>query len=72
MLYLYTELISPNYKSMSYRLSIEDKDIPDYKARPEYYKSRAIAHICANRGMSIKDLKKYGYITVKTRIKYIK
>ena len=50
---------------MSYRLTIED--IEDYKKRPAIYKQRAIMHICANRGMTKADLKKYGYTTIRTR-----
>lgn len=65
MMYLYVILLSNNYKPMSYRLTIED--IEDYKKRPAIYKQRAIMHICANRGMTKADLKKYGYTTIRTR-----
>ena len=68
MLYLYVEITSKHYKPMSYRLSIEDNDIADYYGRPEHYKARAIAHICANRGMTLRELKQYGYTKVNTRI----
>jgi hypothetical protein len=50
---------------MSYRLKIED--IEDYKKRPAIYKQRAIMHICANRGMTKADLKKYGYTKIRTK-----
>lgn len=65
MMYLYVILLSDSYKPMSYRLTIED--IEDYKKRPAIYKQRAIMHICANRGMTKADLKKYGYTTIRTR-----
>jgi len=55
---------------MSYRFTIED--IEDYRARPAIYKQRAIMHICANRGMTKADLKKYGYTTIRTREEIIK
>lgn len=65
MMYLYVILLSDSYKPMSYRLTIED--IEDYKKRPAIYKQRAIMHICANRGMTKADLKKYGYTKIRTR-----
>lgn len=65
MMYLYVILLSDSYKPMSYRLKIED--IEDYKKRPAIYKQRAIMHICANRGMTKADLKKYGYTKIRVK-----
>lgn len=47
---------------------IECQSWVDYQEHKVVYREKAIARICANRYMSIADLKRYGYTTIQAKI----
>ena len=40
----------------------------DYQEHKAEYKNQAIAKICYNKGMTIRDIVKYGYNTIKAEV----
>ena len=47
---------------------IECESWHEYQEHKAQYKETAIIRICANRHMTIADLRRYGYTQVKTRV----
>lgn len=50
---------SDKYRPISASSKISSKE--EYNSRREYYKQQALLRLCAFRGMTLADLRKYGY-----------
>ena len=70
MFYVYIALLSnKGRRPLSYRITVDS--IEEYRANYINYHKRAVLHICANKGLTMRDLKTYGYNTVTSRIERI-
>jgi len=47
---------------------VQTESWADYQEHKAMYKDKAIAKICYNKGMTIRDLVKYGYNTIKAEV----